>query len=201
MLANSARLALALIAKVSAAGSQRVSEESPDRLLLVGRSSSRGTPVKVMSPKKWRMCPFKSRRCWQLNGSPHHRLLFLMSCSLSPVSLCCSSVSGSRFTQSSTCPCCPTVGEEQVSSIGRGLCVLLGISVEDTQSDADYMWVCAGGHSAPETALWPDLVCFQRRRTTLILVLMSKIRESITNQLQNELNSKPNRQHMIHAIR
>ncbi|XP_019940073.1 D-aminoacyl-tRNA deacylase 1 [Paralichthys olivaceus] len=32
-----------------------------------------------------------------------------------------------------------TVGEEQVSSIGRGLCVLLGVSVEDTQRDADYI--------------------------------------------------------------
>ncbi|XP_070844978.1 D-aminoacyl-tRNA deacylase 1 [Chaetodon trifascialis] len=32
-----------------------------------------------------------------------------------------------------------TVGEEQISSIGRGLCVLLGISVEDTQRDADYI--------------------------------------------------------------
>lgn len=32
-----------------------------------------------------------------------------------------------------------TVGEEQISSIGRGLCVLLGISVEDTQKDAEYM--------------------------------------------------------------
>ncbi|XP_024145843.1 D-aminoacyl-tRNA deacylase 1 isoform X2 [Oryzias melastigma] len=32
-----------------------------------------------------------------------------------------------------------TVGEEQVSSIGRGLCVLLGISVDDTQKDAEYM--------------------------------------------------------------
>ncbi|AWP06245.1 D-tyrosyl-tRNA(Tyr) deacylase [Scophthalmus maximus] len=32
-----------------------------------------------------------------------------------------------------------TVGEEQVSSIGRGLCVLLGISVEDTRKDADYL--------------------------------------------------------------
>lgn len=32
-----------------------------------------------------------------------------------------------------------TVGEEQVSSIGRGLCVLLGISVEDTQKDVDYI--------------------------------------------------------------
>ncbi|XP_069023639.1 D-aminoacyl-tRNA deacylase 1 [Embiotoca jacksoni] len=32
-----------------------------------------------------------------------------------------------------------TVGEERISSIGRGLCVLLGISVEDTQKDADYI--------------------------------------------------------------
>ncbi|XP_072265522.1 D-aminoacyl-tRNA deacylase 1 isoform X1 [Pyxicephalus adspersus] len=32
-----------------------------------------------------------------------------------------------------------TVGEEQVSSIGRGICVLLGISVEDTQKDIEYM--------------------------------------------------------------
>lgn len=32
-----------------------------------------------------------------------------------------------------------TVGEEQISSIGRGICVLLGISVEDTQKDVDYM--------------------------------------------------------------
>ncbi|XP_037830496.1 D-aminoacyl-tRNA deacylase 1 isoform X2 [Kryptolebias marmoratus] len=32
-----------------------------------------------------------------------------------------------------------TVGGEQVSSIGRGLCVLLGISAEDTQKDAEYM--------------------------------------------------------------
>ncbi|XP_070683970.1 D-aminoacyl-tRNA deacylase 1 [Pempheris klunzingeri] len=32
-----------------------------------------------------------------------------------------------------------TVGEEQVSSIGRGLCVLLGISVEDTHRDAEYI--------------------------------------------------------------
>ncbi|XP_063774227.1 D-aminoacyl-tRNA deacylase 1 isoform X2 [Pseudophryne corroboree] len=31
------------------------------------------------------------------------------------------------------------VGEEQISSIGRGICVLLGISVEDTQKDIDYM--------------------------------------------------------------
>uniref|UniRef100_A0A3Q2NZL1 D-aminoacyl-tRNA deacylase n=1 Tax=Fundulus heteroclitus TaxID=8078 RepID=A0A3Q2NZL1_FUNHE len=34
---------------------------------------------------------------------------------------------------------CPAVGEEQVSSIGRGICVLLGISVDDTQRDADYI--------------------------------------------------------------
>ncbi|KAG9277858.1 D-aminoacyl-tRNA deacylase 1 [Astyanax mexicanus] len=32
-----------------------------------------------------------------------------------------------------------TVGEEQISSIGRGLCILLGISAEDTQKDADYI--------------------------------------------------------------
>ncbi|XP_063072305.1 D-aminoacyl-tRNA deacylase 1 [Engraulis encrasicolus] len=32
-----------------------------------------------------------------------------------------------------------TVGEQQISSIGRGLCVLLGISTEDTQKDVDYM--------------------------------------------------------------
>ncbi|XP_031140522.1 D-aminoacyl-tRNA deacylase 1 [Sander lucioperca] len=32
-----------------------------------------------------------------------------------------------------------TVGGEEISSIGRGLCVLLGISVEDTQKDADYL--------------------------------------------------------------
>ncbi|KAL1005903.1 hypothetical protein UPYG_G00065380 [Umbra pygmaea] len=32
-----------------------------------------------------------------------------------------------------------TVGEEQISSIGRGLCVLLGISMEDTQKDVDYI--------------------------------------------------------------
>ncbi|CAH2253154.1 D-aminoacyl-tRNA deacylase 1 [Pelobates cultripes] len=31
------------------------------------------------------------------------------------------------------------VGDEQISSIGRGICVLLGISVEDTQKDVDYM--------------------------------------------------------------
>ncbi|XP_045070814.1 D-aminoacyl-tRNA deacylase 1-like [Coregonus clupeaformis] len=32
-----------------------------------------------------------------------------------------------------------SVGELQISSIGRGLCVLLGISMEDTQKDVDYM--------------------------------------------------------------
>ncbi|KAM8842197.1 D-aminoacyl-tRNA deacylase 1 [Synchiropus picturatus] len=32
-----------------------------------------------------------------------------------------------------------TVGEEQVSSIGPGLCVLLGLSADDTQRDADFM--------------------------------------------------------------
>ncbi|XP_041960547.1 LOW QUALITY PROTEIN: D-aminoacyl-tRNA deacylase 1 [Alosa sapidissima] len=39
-----------------------------------------------------------------------------------------------RVTQASV-----TVGEQQISSIGRGLCVLLGISTEDTQKDVDYM--------------------------------------------------------------
>ncbi|KAM4692874.1 D-aminoacyl-tRNA deacylase 1 [Discoglossus pictus] len=39
-----------------------------------------------------------------------------------------------RVTQASV-----TVGEEQVSAIGRGICVLLGISVEDTQKDVDYI--------------------------------------------------------------
>ncbi|XP_033872783.3 D-aminoacyl-tRNA deacylase 1-like isoform X3 [Acipenser ruthenus] len=32
-----------------------------------------------------------------------------------------------------------TVGEEQISSIGKGICVLLGISVEDTRKDTEYM--------------------------------------------------------------
>ncbi|KAG2467422.1 NCKX3 protein, partial [Polypterus senegalus] len=31
------------------------------------------------------------------------------------------------------------LGEEQISSIGRGICVLLGISLEDTQKDTEYM--------------------------------------------------------------
>ncbi|KAM6972027.1 D-aminoacyl-tRNA deacylase 1 [Aplochiton taeniatus] len=39
-----------------------------------------------------------------------------------------------RVTQASV-----TVGGEQINSIGRGLCVLLGISLEDTQKDVDYM--------------------------------------------------------------
>ncbi|KAM4679337.1 D-aminoacyl-tRNA deacylase 1 isoform 3-T11 [Amazona ochrocephala] len=32
-----------------------------------------------------------------------------------------------------------TVGGEQISSIGRGLCVLLGISLEDTQRELEHM--------------------------------------------------------------
>ncbi|XP_034044238.1 D-aminoacyl-tRNA deacylase 1 [Thalassophryne amazonica] len=32
-----------------------------------------------------------------------------------------------------------TVGGEEISSIGRGLCVLLGISAEDTQKEVDYI--------------------------------------------------------------
>ncbi|XP_067009830.1 D-aminoacyl-tRNA deacylase 1 isoform X2 [Anabrus simplex] len=32
-----------------------------------------------------------------------------------------------------------TVDEELVSSIGRGLCVLVGISRDDTKKDMDYM--------------------------------------------------------------
>ncbi|XP_027696147.1 D-aminoacyl-tRNA deacylase 1 [Vombatus ursinus] len=32
-----------------------------------------------------------------------------------------------------------TVGEEQISSIGRGICVLLGISMEDTQKELEHM--------------------------------------------------------------
>ncbi|XP_012696413.1 D-aminoacyl-tRNA deacylase 1 [Clupea harengus] len=39
-----------------------------------------------------------------------------------------------RVTQASV-----SVGEQQISSIGKGLCVLLGISTEDTQKDVDYM--------------------------------------------------------------
>lgn len=48
----------------------------------------------------------------------------------------------STFRRSSTSFLFPSVGDAQISSIGRGLCVLLGVSVEDTQTDADYMWVC-----------------------------------------------------------
>ncbi|KAL8194311.1 UNVERIFIED_CONTAM: D-tyrosyl-tRNA(Tyr) deacylase [Gekko kuhli] len=32
-----------------------------------------------------------------------------------------------------------TVGGEQISSIGRGICVLLGLSVEDTQKELEHM--------------------------------------------------------------
>ena len=32
-----------------------------------------------------------------------------------------------------------TVGGELVSSIGKGLCVLIGISRDDTEKDMDYM--------------------------------------------------------------
>ncbi|XP_077907473.1 D-aminoacyl-tRNA deacylase 1 isoform X2 [Ictidomys tridecemlineatus] len=32
-----------------------------------------------------------------------------------------------------------TVGEEQISAIGRGICVLLGISLEDTQKELEHM--------------------------------------------------------------
>ncbi|XP_054634276.1 D-aminoacyl-tRNA deacylase 1 [Dunckerocampus dactyliophorus] len=32
-----------------------------------------------------------------------------------------------------------TVGDAQISSIGRGVCVLLGISVDDTHADAEYI--------------------------------------------------------------
>lgn len=31
------------------------------------------------------------------------------------------------------------VGEEQISAIGRGICVLLGISVEDSQKELEHM--------------------------------------------------------------
>lgn len=31
------------------------------------------------------------------------------------------------------------VGGEQISAIGRGICVLLGISVEDTQKELEHM--------------------------------------------------------------
>ena len=32
-----------------------------------------------------------------------------------------------------------TVGEREVSAIGRGICVLLGISRDDSQKEADWM--------------------------------------------------------------
>lgn len=34
-----------------------------------------------------------------------------------------------------------TADEEVISSIGRGLCVLIGISRDDTEKDIDFMWV------------------------------------------------------------
>ncbi|XP_052889085.1 D-aminoacyl-tRNA deacylase isoform X2 [Anopheles moucheti] len=33
-----------------------------------------------------------------------------------------------------------TVGDEVVSSIGRGLCVLVGISSNDNANDVEWMW-------------------------------------------------------------
>ncbi|XP_058115719.1 D-aminoacyl-tRNA deacylase 1 isoform X2 [Anopheles coustani] len=33
-----------------------------------------------------------------------------------------------------------TVGDELVSSIGRGLCVLVGISTDDNANDVDWLW-------------------------------------------------------------
>ena len=38
----------------------------------------------------------------------------------------------------SSCVLC-TVGEREVSAIGRGICVLLGISRYDTQKEAEWM--------------------------------------------------------------
>ncbi|XP_053680138.1 D-aminoacyl-tRNA deacylase 1 isoform X2 [Anopheles nili] len=32
------------------------------------------------------------------------------------------------------------VGDELVSSIGRGLCVLVGISTDDNANDVDWLW-------------------------------------------------------------
>ena len=38
--------------------------------------------------------------------------------------------------------CLPfTVGDNKVSEIGRGLCILLGISRDDTLQELEYMWV------------------------------------------------------------
>lgn len=34
-----------------------------------------------------------------------------------------------------------TVNDELISNIGRGLCVLIGISQNDTKEEVDYMWV------------------------------------------------------------
>lgn len=34
-----------------------------------------------------------------------------------------------------------TVNDELISSIGKGLCVLVGISRDDTKEDMEYMWV------------------------------------------------------------
>lgn len=43
------------------------------------------------------------------------------------------------------CSSCHTlhdvVGEREVSAIGRGICVLLGISRDDTQQEAEWMYV------------------------------------------------------------
>ena len=33
------------------------------------------------------------------------------------------------------------VGDREVSSIGRGLCVLLGITRKDTKKESEWMWV------------------------------------------------------------
>lgn len=38
------------------------------------------------------------------------------------------------------CKLC-TVGDREVSSIGRGLCVLLGITRKDTKKESEWMWV------------------------------------------------------------
>ncbi|XP_018801154.1 PREDICTED: uncharacterized protein LOC108976485 isoform X2 [Bactrocera latifrons] len=35
-----------------------------------------------------------------------------------------------------------TVGDELISSIGRGLCVLVGITHSDTEKDVEYMYLC-----------------------------------------------------------
>ena len=33
------------------------------------------------------------------------------------------------------------VGDKEVSSIGRGLCVLLGVTRKDTKQESEWMWV------------------------------------------------------------